>query len=172
MTKRNRAAKVVFSLLTMKYTATIKKKVDFTRVYNNGKHFSGKHLVLHVLNENLIDRTPDAAIYSAKNTAIGNLKCNTMGNTHCNAIGNTQCIAMGNALGIAISKKAGNSVRRNRMKRLIKENYRQIEGQVKNGYLFVFTAKARPGGCAPGFYDIRREMVHLLTRAGACERPL
>lgn len=43
-----------------------------------------------------------------------------------------------NLLGLAISTKAGTAVERNRIKRLIRENYKNIEEKIKIGYEMVF----------------------------------
>jgi len=67
-----------------------------------------------------------------------------------------------NRLGITVSKKIGKSVRRNRFKRLIRENYRQYEEYVKNGYDFVFVA--RNSDKFPVFLEIKREMKYLFKR--------
>jgi len=45
-----------------------------------------------------------------------------------------------NRLGITVGKKFGNSVQRNRMKRLIRENYRLIEEKLCCGYDIVVVA--------------------------------
>ena len=47
-----------------------------------------------------------------------------------------------NRIGITTGKRFGNSVQRNRMKRLIKESYRQIQHEIKKGYDIIFMAKA------------------------------
>jgi len=67
-----------------------------------------------------------------------------------------------NRLGITASKKVGKSVKRNRIKRLIRENYRIIENNVEIGYDIVFVA--RESEIMPEFNDIRKEMKYLMKR--------
>jgi ribonuclease P protein component len=67
-----------------------------------------------------------------------------------------------NRLGISISKKYGNSVKRNRLRRLIKENYRQYEEFVKNGLDIVITARNNKE--APEFTAIKKEMKYLMKK--------
>lgn len=74
-------------------------------------------------------------------------------------LGNKQGV---NRLGITISRKFGKSVKRNRMRRLIKENYRVYEGFLKEGVDLVFVARKQDA--MPGFNDIGREMKFLFKR--------
>ncbi len=46
-----------------------------------------------------------------------------------------------NFLGIAISSKSGKAVQRNYVKRIIRENYKEIEEHLKTGYDIVFIWK-------------------------------
>jgi len=71
-----------------------------------------------------------------------------------------------NALGVTASRKVGKSVRRNKLKRLVKENYRLMEGYILTGFAFVFVIRAQRDDM-PDFYAIRRDMRSLLARAGA-----
>ena len=48
-----------------------------------------------------------------------------------------------NFLGIAISSKKGKAVKRNYIKRIIRENYKNIEKQIKTGYTIVFLWKRK-----------------------------
>lgn len=67
-----------------------------------------------------------------------------------------------NRIGITVSKKVGKSVKRNRIRRLIKENYRLYEGFIKSGYDCIFVA--RTVEVLPCFHDIKKEMKFLLKR--------
>ena len=67
-----------------------------------------------------------------------------------------------NRLGITASKKAGKSIRRNRIKRLIKENYRLNEEFVRSGFDLVFVA--RNNEMLPDYYDIKKEMCFLFRK--------
>ncbi len=69
-----------------------------------------------------------------------------------------------NRLGLTVSKKIGNAVIRNRIKRLIKENYRLREDSLKTGYDIIFVARrACPG---KSFHEIGGDMDYILGKSG------
>lgn len=68
-----------------------------------------------------------------------------------------------NRLGITVSKKVGkSSVKRNRIRRLIKENYRFYESFIKEGVDCVFVV--RKSDVLPEFTQIKKEMKFLLKK--------
>jgi len=67
-----------------------------------------------------------------------------------------------NRLGITVNKKIGKSVKRNRIKRLIRENYRFYEDFVPSGLDIVIVA--RNSEKEYGFAEIRKEMKFILKK--------
>ncbi len=63
-----------------------------------------------------------------------------------------------NKLGIAISSKIANSVNRNKIKRLIRENYRIIEDKIKVGNSFVILWKKSVNVKEANFFNIKEDM--------------
>lgn len=67
-----------------------------------------------------------------------------------------------NRLGITASKKVGKSVKRNRLRRLIRESYRLYEEYLDVGYDIVFVARSTE--TMPGFKEINKEMKFLFKK--------
>lgn len=65
-------------------------------------------------------------------------------------------------LGITTSRKVGNSVARNRLRRLIRENYRNLEDEIVIGFDIVFIVRANKN--IPNYYEIKKEMKYLLRK--------
>lgn len=66
-----------------------------------------------------------------------------------------------NKLGIAVSKKAANSVNRNKIKRLIRENYRLIEDKIELGNSFVILWKKNRDIKDANFFNIKQDMLKI-----------
>jgi len=74
-----------------------------------------------------------------------------------------------NKIGITSVKNFGKSVLRNRMRRLVKENYRRLENTLETGFDIVFLIRKIEKEKIPDFKDIEREMKFLLKKTGVME---
>lgn len=70
-----------------------------------------------------------------------------------------------NRLGIAVSKKSANSVQRNKIKRLIRENYRAIEDKLIKGNNIVIIWNSRENAKDANFYLIKEDMENMFKKA-------
>jgi ribonuclease P protein component len=75
-----------------------------------------------------------------------------------------------NRLGITVSGKLGGAVRRNRMRRRLKEVYRLREHTLVPGYDVVIVA--RQGCFDAAFDDLTRDFVRLCGRLGMTKAPV
>ncbi len=70
-----------------------------------------------------------------------------------------------NFLGIAISSKICKAVKRNYIKRLIRENYRLIEDNIGEGYCIIFLWKKKADVKNATFDNIKKDMIDIFDRA-------
>lgn len=69
-----------------------------------------------------------------------------------------------NKLGIAIKTKIGNAVKRNRIKRLIKESYRLNEDMISTGKSLIFLVKKNQELDSLEFRNIESDIRNILNK--------
>ena len=70
-----------------------------------------------------------------------------------------------NFLGLAISVKTAKAVKRNKIKRLIRENYKEQEMQIKNGKSIVFLWKKQVDVKNATYKNIKKDMDTIFDKA-------
>ena len=70
-----------------------------------------------------------------------------------------------NFLGIAIGVKIAKAVKRNMLKRLIRESYRDLEDYIKIGYSIVFLWKKKVDIKEADFKKIKKDMIKIFDKA-------
>ncbi len=70
-----------------------------------------------------------------------------------------------NFLGLAISVKTAKAVRRNKIKRLIRENYKILESEIKGGKSIVFLWKKKADIENATFDNIKTDMNFIFDKA-------
>ena len=122
---------------------SLKKREDFSFVYQNGKSFANRFLVLYVYNRRRRYEEWDRSVHMP-------VSLKTAG-------------PVINRVGISVSRKVGNSVVRHHLTRLVRENYRLHEQEFVGGLDLIVIV--RPGAKESNFFDIGRALLSLATRA-------
>ena len=75
-----------------------------------------------------------------------------------------------NYIGIAVSVKVGKAVKRNRIKRLIRENYRLLEDKISVGYDIIFLLKKNKNISEANFFNKKYDIIKTLNKSNLLKK--
>ena len=75
-----------------------------------------------------------------------------------------------NRVGISVSKKVGNSVKRNRARRLMKESYRHLAGRLPQNVHYDFIIIARNTISGKKCAEVEKSLFSAMKRAGVIKK--
>ena len=71
-----------------------------------------------------------------------------------------------NYIGLGIGKKVGKATKRNKVKRIIRAAYLNLEENLDKGYTIIFVWRAKAKFEDLTFFDIKRDLERAFTKAG------
>lgn len=77
-----------------------------------------------------------------------------------------------NKLGIIVSKKVGGSVIRNKLKRYMREAYKEVEEKINVNINMLIIWKKSVNYKKANFYDIKEDLRKILIKAGVLENDI
>ena len=75
-----------------------------------------------------------------------------------------------NYLGIAIGVKIAKATKRNKIKRLIRENYRLLEKDISVGYDIIFLWKKNKNISEANFFTIKKDIIKTLCKSNLLKK--
>lgn len=75
-----------------------------------------------------------------------------------------------NYVGIAVGTKVAKAVKRNRIKRLIRENYRLLEKDISVGYDIIFLWKKNKNILDANFLTIKNDIIKTLCKSNLLKK--
>lgn len=75
-----------------------------------------------------------------------------------------------NYLGLAISSKAGHAYQRNRIKRLLRENYMSFENEIISGISIVFLLKKQVDIASVDYYKVNKDLIKIFEKSKTFEK--
>lgn len=71
-----------------------------------------------------------------------------------------------NLIGIAVNSKIAKANKRNRIKRIIRENYKDIEASIKTGKSMVFLWKKNKNILDITYWNVKKDMIKIMKQMG------
>lgn len=127
----------------MKYKAICENHL-YLKAYNKGKKFVGKNVIVYVLRD-----------YASEKLRLANPEKKKI-----------------NRIGLTVTKKNGKAVTRNRIKRIIREAFRQTDKEygIKTGNLIVIVAKI--SAADKKTQDIKKDLVNAVIKLSLTENDI